>query len=260
MPIKRKKPQTLTLDEDRKLETQLKVKVLELDKMLPENVLAFAHQVPPEYLNIDQDLLEHKIRANYSWSPPNTVERIRNNFWMEYERCIDSGELFNVDHLWQGACPRGLLYEYLGSWKNMAWILCKPAAYLQQLESMYSLALKRINELIMHPFIKDNKIDHRHADLVLKAANMLDMRLKGGYVQKQLTITKEHKTVEFSRNPDERMNDLDAKLNQLEEEAKRLTLQPEPVDTIAHLTNITETKKPEPVNQPVIETTAEEIL
>lgn len=235
----------LTLDDDRRLETQLKVKALELDKMLPEHILTFCYQIPPEFLNMEEDLLLGKLRKITNFNPPNTVEKLRSNFWIEYERVVDAGGLMNMDRVWAGACARGLFLGYLDSWKNMAWILCRPTEYLRQLETMYSYAMRRINELITHPFIKENKIDYKHAELVLKAANMLDMRLRGGYVQKNLNINKEHKTIEFTNNTGEKMLDLDTKLQALEEEAKRLASPPEPVDTIEHLTKITSDIKPE---------------
>ena len=223
--------------------------------VLPPFVRDSVLQVPEEYLNLDEDrLLEVLSEKHDKWKPTAAVEALRTNFWMEFDRAsLTRNEIMNQNAIFLGVVS----YE---QWKHivkygfhvLAYILCRPPEYEAVMRGLLNLSTRRIRDILNIPVNRpDGTIqDAKVLDLVLKAAAMVDLRAKGGYIQrsetKNLTMMRQETTnytTIFSPNTKsvdvaEITTEIDKKIAALEQEMASVTAPgithqvPEPLPSI----------------------------
>lgn len=140
-----------------------------------------AREVAPEAVLASEDWLRR-----YS-APDERDERLRLSFWNEFNN-VTAGMNSRRMHL--GAILHGICSEtvwdrvYLRNPVKLLWVITPPKSYSQSMNYILHLGTERLIEIMSLP-IKDNgKVDHKAANLILKAFELVDMRVKGGILQK----------------------------------------------------------------------------
>lgn len=204
--------------------------------LLPESMKQAVTTIPQELLDLDEDSLLVELEEKYKYKPTASVEAMRNNFWMEHDRVSATrNEVMNQSNIYLGVISREHFHNLLREGSHiMAYILCRPPEYEAVMRGLLNLSTRKIRDVLNIPLRKaDGSVqDPKIIELVLKAAAMVDLRAKGGYVQrsetKNLTMMKQETTsyttvfnaASSDKSPD--MNaltaDIDAKIAALEKE------------------------------------------
>lgn len=197
-----------------------------------ENPQSLVNLVPPEFANkvasLPQSLVDIDEETLYkrTHEPSATTLMLRNMFWREYDRAVECRTLMDLARAYTGVLSRGGFYEHIKNEKHLAWIVCPPKEYIAQVEEMHIYALKQLRDILALP-IKNSMgfVDAKLADSKVKIAMMLDMRLKGGYIQRSMqinqNINQNETRISYSENstPEQQL-DIDQRLRQLEEEIR----------------------------------------
>lgn len=174
-------------------------------------------RVPEDYIGLDEDDLVKKLKYELNYIPSPTIEALRSNFWMEFDRCqiVKATKMMDAN-IYKGACSEGRWLALLGeenNWHIWSYIITMPVEYDTNMNSLLNLATRRLRDILMIPLKTETGAirDPKTLDVILKAAAMVDMRAKGGYVQKaetkNLTYIKSHQhvshdtTIELSSKP-----------------------------------------------------------
>lgn len=134
----------------------------------------------------DEDALLRHLEAAYRYRCPPTDSRIRMSFWLEYERALLEADKMKVANIHSLVCDERSFYRLFGSCPGRtAFLICRPAAYQEQVREMLSHGLKRMRQILDMPAILPNgKVDHKMLMLQAKITGMMDMRLHGAPTQK----------------------------------------------------------------------------
>lgn len=147
----------------------------------------FTHE---EFFNLDEKELYKRLRDTNAQPSP-TDNRLRLKFWMEYDRVQDRQESqINITNVVAGICSREFFYKnYLKNPYKCAWLLCPPAGYMVKAEEALEFSLEQLRDLLEQPHIgAGGKVDTKLGELKVKIFAMLDARVKGAVVQKNLNL------------------------------------------------------------------------
>ena len=170
--------------------------------LLPESIKKSVLSIPEELLNKDEDTLLKILEEQYRYKPTASVESLRNNFWMEHDRVSSTRtEVINQSSIYLGIVSREYFNQIVNDGQHvLAYILCRPPEYEAVMRGLLNLSTRKIRDVLNIPLTKANGDiqDPKIIELVLKAAAMVDLRAKGGYVQrsetKNLTLMKQEQT------------------------------------------------------------------
>jgi hypothetical protein len=170
--------------------------------LLPESMKKSVVSIPEDMVNQDEDTLLRTLEERYNYKPTASVEALRTNFWMEHDRVATTrNEVMNQTNVYLGVISREHFHNLCSSGTHvLAYILCRPPEYEAVMKGLLNLSTRRIRDVLNIPLQKaDGSIqDAKIIELVLKAAAMVDLRAKGGYVQrsetKNLTMMKQETT------------------------------------------------------------------
>lgn len=190
--------------------------------------------LPQELVGLDEDALLDVLEEHYKYKPTAAVEAMRNNFWMEYDRVSTTKtEVMNQSNIYLGVVSREMFYKMLKESPHaLAYILCRSPEYEAVMRGLLNLSTRKIMAVLNLPLKRaDGSIqDPKVIELVLKAAAMVDLRAKGGYVQrsetknlnlvKQTSYTNVFNAASSTKSPDmvSLAQDIDEKLAALEKE------------------------------------------
>ena len=170
--------------------------------LLPESMKKSVVSIPEDMINQDEDTLLRTLEEKYNYKPTASVEALRTNFWMEHDRVATTrNEVMNQTNIYLGVISREHFHNLCSSGTHvLAYILCRPPEYESVMKGLLNLSTRRIRDVLNIPLQKaDGSIqDAKIIELVLKAAAMVDLRAKGGYIQrsetKNLTMMKQETT------------------------------------------------------------------
>ena len=177
--------------------------------------------------------------------PTPTVNKLRIGFWLEHERAIKANCKMEMVNVWSGVCSAEYFYEICicknDIIKNIAWILNPVQNYATIMEEGLSVANRRLRDILEMPLYemksyKDSKGNMKNrrvpntkvAELIIKAHQILDTRVKGAVVQKV-----ESKSVNMNVNENAPQGavginmsaiDVEAEIKRIEEENARKNL------------------------------------
>lgn len=178
--------------------------------------------IPEKYIDLTEEECEKKFP-----DPPATTNMIRRMFWLEYDRAVETRMKMDMTRVYTGVCSRQAFYKNLQSIDFIAWMVCPPQEYLVQTEELLAIGLKQIRQILMLPVVGQFGVDTKLAEVKLKAVMMLDMRLKGAYVQRSMqynhNVNENHNTntnVSVDGNTDANLS-IDEKIKQLEIEIEK---------------------------------------
>lgn len=156
--------------------------------------------------------------------PKHDVNIIRLAFWKEYEAAQSSLTQMTLKGMMQylGGLPSFHVMQVMQEPKSFMWIITPPVSYDNTLEEALLRGLKRINEIldlvIVDPTTK--QIDHKTAELILKATAYLDIRKFGKPTERIETTNKSLITTVTARDVKQlgggRGIELDEKIRALE--------------------------------------------
>lgn len=230
-----------------------------LKDYLPTTFQRCVDWIPEDLVNISEETLLRELKRRYDWEPYNTIEVLRNNFWIEYDRIqVTKEKKIIIAHIFQGVCTTDAFYNYVSNKKfmpEMAYLFTKPISYEASMAGLLSLANRRIRDILTIPLKKDDGSmqDPKLLELVLKASAMVDLRAKGGYIQrsetKNLTLMEQRSLTGtmgqvFADGRNKRIDELtpeevELRLKQLEEE-ERMQALPAPAPDIIVQKNVVE--------------------
>lgn len=203
------------------------------------------------------DLSEEEIYKKFPDTTP-TVHQLRRMFWLEYDRAVANRTLMDMSRVYVGVCSRAGFYKITDSPENMAVILCPPKNYMIETEDLLALGLRRAREILNLPLVTPYGVDAKLADVQLKIIMMLDMRLKGAYIQKSVQIshnvnTNQNINTEVPASDPSSMKSLDDRLKELEAEIAQKAQGNLPVPDPTQTMNELQTKKVERVRLDTID-------
>lgn len=139
----------------------------------------------PEWVDLDELELKDALRQ-YSRPPTKIWNRMRLQFWNEYEYAQAMQTEMNIEKVYLGVCS-------IDAWRNLckrnefvAWILCPPSNWNTLLQEAVVYWIEEMRSILEEPN-KDpstGKLDHKLVNLKLKIGALLDMRLHGGFTQR----------------------------------------------------------------------------
>lgn len=185
-----------------------------LINLVPPDFKKVIEALPDEYLNMPEDEVEKLFP-----DPSPTVSQIRTLFWLEYDRAVECRVKMDLPRVHLGCCTRETFLKLLRTPSALIWILTPPPEYMAQVGELLTYALKQVREILAMP-LKNSMgfVDSKMADTKLRAAMMLDMRLKGGYVQRSMQITQNINENRYTKVSTEEVTNLDDEIKRLEAE------------------------------------------
>lgn len=152
-------------------------------------------KLPKMLLNEERELRKY-------CSPDTRDERVRLSFWDEYNASTSVGKRMSLQSIISG----GTSWEvwataYEPNDRKMLWIFCPPVSYVNAMRHILHRGTERMLEIMNFPMItKDGKVDTKVANLVLRAWQLADMRMKGGIMQK---VQIEQKSLNLNLNAEQ---------------------------------------------------------
>lgn len=136
----------------------------------------------------ERDLFKHLRSLEKTPSP--TDNRLRLKFWVEYDRVQASGEAkMNMTAVLASVCHQEYFFgKYLGQPHKVAWLLCPPTGYMVKAEEALEFGLEQLRDILEQPHIVAGKVDTKLGELKAKIVGMLDTRVKGAPIQKNLNL------------------------------------------------------------------------
>lgn len=148
---------------------KFKTKVLELQK------------THPELINEDEQHFKSRHRSVLTV----VLQRLRVALWQEFERAIHNNRLIKISQVYAGTCSESTFYSLISSPEKLAYILCAPADYIVMLKEAHNAGLEKLREIFSAKMMdEDGWLNHKAADMVIKAFALLDARLKGAVIQR----------------------------------------------------------------------------
>jgi hypothetical protein len=128
--------------------------------MLPKEVAAMIHRTKdqmPDLFEMDESAL-YKFLRSEGRQPTPTDNRLRLNFWNEYERAKSKGRNIHVTEVCLGVCSREYFYKsYLQNPWKVSWLFLPPAAYTLKMEETLSFGLDQMREILSQNHDDDGK-------------------------------------------------------------------------------------------------------
>lgn len=167
----------------------------------PRSVLRIAGDALREaILNLPEEYQNKSEKEFYMAYRPGAMEnRLRLSFWREYESSQESMTQLNVKKVYAGLCTKE--YFYQKAIKNpviLGWMLIPPTDYAVLIEEALTFGIQRLREIMELPLVDENgKVNVKLCDTIIRATAMLDMRIRGAYIQKS-----EVRQLNFNMNAD----------------------------------------------------------
>jgi hypothetical protein len=201
--------------------------------------------LPTSYLEFTEEDLEKMFPT-----PSPIVEKLRRMFWIEFDRAVEQRTMMNMSNVYPGVCTREGFNKLIKKKENLLWLISPPEDYSASVEHLLTTGLKRINEMFTFPLkTKEGNFDAKLGELILKATLALDMRVKGGYLQRSVQLSKIESTNTNTNNISVMVGtDSPTKegLDLIDEELKKIE------ESITNRREAIEVKRSSPVN-PIIE-------
>lgn len=140
-------------------------------------------------------------------TPDDRDDRVRLAFWDEYNASTAAGKRMSLQSIISGTCSwESWITAYEPHDKRMCWVFTPPTSYVSQMRHILHRGTERLLEIINLPMVDEaGKVDIKVANLVLRAWQLADMRVKGGVMQK---VQIEQKSMNYNLNADAEINAL----------------------------------------------------
>lgn len=183
--------------------------------LAPSKLAKAVECVPSGFLEMDREELEAEV------NPTKTDKAIKIAFWREYNRSRLTGTHISMRGIANGICHESYInHKFLPSSKKIAWMLQANIADEIGMQIMYEKSMDRLDEILNSNMTdKNGNLDARRAEVVLKAIQLIENRVKGLAIQrtesKNLNVKIEEKT-DGSKDREEIISGLRERLGKLE--------------------------------------------
>ena len=188
-----------------------------LYNIMPREARATFDNMEVAMLLMDEAHLEKRIK------PTPYLNQVRTAFWKEYDAAQSTQTKMTIKGIQKHIgtySPSVLLREYLMAPATLSWILIPPTHYDSLVDEALDRGLRRIQQIIDMPMEKpDGTLDHKAAELIMKAVAFLDLRKNGMPMQrseiKQLSVNVSKG--DLKQLGSMKGEDIDQKIRELEE-------------------------------------------
>lgn len=148
-----------------------------------------AYQYHPELFSLSEYQLLKEAKKN-DVEFDDTDRRLKVAFWNMYNKAVTYNKAMSISRVRLGICSCSVWLQIIKCPYKLAWFLIPPREYYQTLEAVLQGALARLDDIVnSSPFNKYGTLDCKKAEVILKAVAMIDNRLHGGFVQKNINAT-----------------------------------------------------------------------
>jgi hypothetical protein len=184
----------------------------------------------PDLFGQEERELRKKLRSDKQ-EPNATDNRLRLKFWNEYDRVQSDGGNMQMTNVYSGVCSKQFFYErYLTTPAKLAWLMTPPANYVAMAEEALHFGIEQLRDILEMPaFDAKGRPDIKLGELKAKIVAMLDQRVKGAVIQKNMNLnvtTNDPKVAKAVVG--ETMEDLQRRMKELEARERRALNLPEP--------------------------------
>lgn len=155
--------------------------------------------------------------------PTITDHLLRMSFWNEYYRAQNQGDMMRPHYIYESVCPKDHFFRIIQRPHRAMWILTPPEDQTKQMEVLLAKGMRRLDEILSLPMTSGGKINVAVANLIMKTAIVLDVRLKGQATQK-VEITNKHEVKMTAEDVEKRIRELEKD----EAEIKNIVVNPAP--------------------------------
>lgn len=143
----------------------------------------------PELFEKDERALWQHLRLDNKQPTP-TDNRLRMKFWMEYDRAQAQGTMISIANVLHGVCSKEYFYKrYMQVPSKVAWLMCPPTGYMVKAEEALEFGLEQLRDILEIPHVNaQGRFDAALGTLKAKIVAMLEARVKGAVVQKQMNL------------------------------------------------------------------------
>lgn len=134
-------------------------------------------------------------------SPSHQMEAIRSRLWMLIKDRTKKNDTSRIQlsELAHGIAPLKYVEMCFEKQYMVAWCGCPTMDYDTRIESLLDKSYKRLHEILEAPLYDDEgKMDNKVANLIIQVAKMVDLRAKGGYLERV-----EQKTLQVNATPEQ---------------------------------------------------------
>lgn len=187
-PRKKLSPEEL-LEKKQQKQVEIELSVFDtsnassLINVVPERLVPILHRLKPRLASVlystENDLKKY-LR------PDERDERVRLGFWDEYNVSTRMNKRMALTGIYQGIISFDTwtgVYEQIDN--KMLWVLSPPVSYSSAMRSLLHKGTERLMEIMSLPILDENgKPDSKTINNILKAFQLVDLRVKGGIAQK----------------------------------------------------------------------------
>ena len=177
---------------------------------------------------LDLEQTEESYVTTHGITPDPLVNRIRIEFWREYDRAQSQLRKIELSNIALGTgTPTNRVLSLLSKRHNICWVLIPPGTYENFLDEALQFGLTRLRKDILGANLYTTVIDkagdahtvmdHKAAELLLKAVAFLDMRKHGGIVSKNLHVIKSANDLKGVIPSMTSIEDIDKRIKELEQ-------------------------------------------
>lgn len=111
--------------------------------------------------------------------------KLRQGFWEEYSRAIDRDSNMRIEYIPGGVCTLELFMEMIADPEKMGYLLNAPTSYMRNAEDLLNVTMDRLRDILELPLVNSKgQVQGAVVSAVLKAAEMLDKRVRGAVLQR----------------------------------------------------------------------------
>lgn len=176
---------------------------------LPDRLVPIFHRVKNK---LPRTLLSDEKAVRRYVNPDDRDDRVRLAFWDEYNASTAGNKKMSLQCILSGTTAWDTwITAYEPNDKRMCWIFTPPTSYVAQMRHILHRGTERLLEIINLPMVNDEgKVDIKIANLVLRAWQLADMRVKGGVMQK---VQIEQKSMNLNLNAESTVDNLRAQVS-----------------------------------------------
>lgn len=154
-----------------------------LINLVPDRLKPLLKAVRQRYPRL---LLQPEKTLRTTIGPDDRDEKLRLSFWNEFNQATAQGRRMVLNNI-----IRNVVYSEV--WNNfyekrldkLAWIICPPKNYTLSMQHILNRGVDRLMEIMNLPILKkDGTADTKAISQVLKAFQLVDLRVKGAIIQR----------------------------------------------------------------------------
>lgn len=143
-----------------------------------------AGQTHAELFGLDERDLFKRLRSD-QMTPSPTDNRLRINFWYEYDLAQMEHRPMHMARVFAGICSKSYFNDrFMKRPEKVAWMLTPPVDYVVKIKEALDFGIDRLREYLEIDPIVGGRPNVKLMELQAKIVAMLDMREKGAYTQR----------------------------------------------------------------------------